>query len=141
MASLVGVDAEVRGVESMGVSGDAAALARDAARTLGVVASVTGPIDRVSDGDRVLLVDNGHELLASVTGTGCMSTALTGCFVAAKPDAPLEAAAEALAAFGVAAEDAAEGAGGPGSFHARLYDALAALDPETLDGRANVDAA
>ena len=43
-----------------------------------------------------------------------MSSALTGCFLAAKPDEPLEAAAEALAAFGVAAEDAAAGADGPG---------------------------
>jgi hydroxyethylthiazole kinase len=67
-----------------------------------------------------------------------MSSAITGCFLAAKRDEPLEAAAEALAAFGVAAEDAAHGAEGPGSFHVNLYDALAALDPETLDERANV---
>ena len=45
-------------------------------------------------------------------------------------------AAEALAAFGVAAEDAAKEAKGPGSFHAALYDALYNLDPTTLDGRA-----
>ena len=64
-----------------------------------------------------------------------MSSALTGCFLAVRPDAPLEAAAEALAAFGVAAEDAAAGADGPGTFHARLYDALFALDPATLDER------
>ncbi len=61
----------------------------------------------------VLAVANGHELLASVTGTGCMSTALTGCFLAVKPEEPLEAAAEALAAFGVAGEDAARGATRP----------------------------
>jgi hydroxyethylthiazole kinase len=67
-----------------------------------------------------------------------MASALTGCFLAAKADAPLEAAAEALAAFGVAAEDAAALAGGPGTFHAALYDALAALDPDTLDGRAMI---
>ena len=97
---------------------------------------MTGPVDHVSDGDRVLAVANGHELLSTVTGTGCMSSALTGCFLAAKPDEPLAAAAEALVAFGVAGEDAAEGARGPGSFHVGLYDALAALDPATLDGRA-----
>ena len=51
---------------------------------------------------------------------------------------PLEAAAEALAAFGVAGEDAARDAKGPGSFHVGLYDALAALDPETLDSRARI---
>jgi hydroxyethylthiazole kinase len=138
IATLVGVEAEVRGVESMGAGGDPADLAREAARTLGVVASVTGPVDHVSDGDTVVRVENGHELLGLVTGTGCMSTALTGCFLAAKPDRPLEAAAEALAAFGVAGEVAAGQARGPGSFHAALYDALYQLQPNDLDGRARI---
>ncbi|HUH14256.1 MAG TPA: hydroxyethylthiazole kinase [Gaiellaceae bacterium] len=137
VATLVGVEAEVRGVESVGGGGDPAALARDAARTLGVVASVTGPVDHVSDGERSAAIANGHELLAAITGTGCMSTALTGCFLAGKEDA-FEAAAEALVAFGVAGEDAAADAKGPGSFHVALYDALAALDPATLSARARV---
>jgi hydroxyethylthiazole kinase len=137
VATLVGVAAEVRGVESIGGGGEPADLARAAARKHGLVASVTGPVDHVSDGERVLAVANGHELLTSVTGTGCMSSAVTGCFVAVKEDT-LEAAAEALAAFGVAAEDAARAARGPGSFHVDLYDALAALDPETLDSRARI---
>jgi hydroxyethylthiazole kinase len=139
VATLVGEQAEVRGVESIGAGLDAARLARVASERLGVIASVTGPVDYVSDGERVLSVANGHELLATVTGTGCMSSALSGCFLAAKPDEPLEAAAEALAAFGVAAEAAAAGAGGPGTFHARLYDALYALDPDTLDERTRID--
>jgi hydroxyethylthiazole kinase len=139
VATLIGADAEVRGVESIGAGMAAAELAREAARRLGVVASVTGAVDHVSDGERVLAVDNGHPLLATVTGTGCMSSALTGCFLAAKPELPLEAAAEALAAFGVAAEDAAAGAKGPGTFHARLYDALYALDPAELDGRTRIE--
>ena len=138
VATLVGVEAEVRGVESIGAGGEPAELAREAARRLGVVASVTGPVDHVSDGERTLAVANGHELLAAVTGTGCMSSAITGCFLAAKSDDALSAAAEALAAFGVADEDAALGAHGPGTFHVNLYDALAGLDPETLDGRARI---
>jgi hydroxyethylthiazole kinase len=138
VATLVGIEAEVRGVESIAAGGDAAELARAAAGTLDLVASVTGPVDHVSDGRRVVAIENGHELLATVTGTGCMSSAITGCFLAAKPDDPLEAAAEALAAFGVAGEDAAEYARGPGTFHAGLYDALYALDPATLDSRARV---
>jgi hydroxyethylthiazole kinase len=135
VATLVGVDAEVRGVESIGDSGDSAELARAAARQLGVVASVTGAIDHVSDGERVVAIANGHPLLAAITGTGCMSSAITGCFLAVA-DSPLDGAVEALVAFGVAGEDAAREAKGPGSFHVALYDALAALDPETLDGKA-----
>jgi hydroxyethylthiazole kinase len=138
IATLMGVAAEVRGVESIDVGDDPAELARLAGQSLGLVASVTGVVDHVSDGKRALAVANGHELLASVTGTGCMSSAITGCFLAAKREQPLEAAAEALAAFGVAAENAARDAKGPGSFHVNLYDELAALDPATLDGRARI---
>ena len=75
-------------------------------------------------------------MLATITGTGCISSALTGCFLAVNADRPLEAAAEALVALGVAGEEAARDAKGPGSFHVGLYDALAALDPATLDGKA-----
>jgi hydroxyethylthiazole kinase len=138
VATLVGLDAEVRGVESIDAGGEAAELAREAARTLGLVAAVTGPVDHVSDGSRVAAISNGHELLATVSGTGCMATAITGAFLAAKPADAFEAAIEALVAFGVAGEDAAVEARGPGTFHAGLYDALAALDPDDLDARARV---
>ena len=140
VATLVGVEAEVRGVESVDAGGDPADLSRTAARTLGLVASVTGPVDHISDGERAAAVANGHELLASITGTGCMSTAMTGCFLAGTGD-PYEAAVEALVAFGVAGEDAAAGARGPGSFHVGLYDALAGLDPATLSRRAKIESA
>jgi hydroxyethylthiazole kinase len=136
VATLVGVEAEVRGVESLGAGGAPADLARAAATALGLVASVTGAVDHVSDGTRAAAVANGDPLLAAVTGTGCMSTALTGCFLAV--DAPFDAAVHALVAFGVAGEEAARGAAGPGSFHVRLYDALASLYPDTLDTRARV---
>jgi hydroxyethylthiazole kinase len=138
VATLVGVDAEVRGVESIATGGDPADLAREAGRQLGLVASVTGAVDHVSDGETVIRIRNGHEMLATITGSGCMSSAITGCFLAVNQDVPLAAAAEALVAFGVAGEDAAVGAKGPGSFHVALYDELAALDPVTLDARANI---
>ncbi len=139
VATLVGLDAEVRGVESIGGGGEPAELARQAARALDLVVSVTGAVDHVSDGERVLSASNGHELLARVTGTGCMSSAITGCFLAVRPEAPLLAATEALATFGVAAEHAAAVARGPGSFHVALYDALANLEPGTLDASSRVE--
>jgi hydroxyethylthiazole kinase len=137
VATLVGVAAEMRGVESIGAGGDPAEIAREAGRSLGLVASVTGTVDHVSDGERTAAISNGDAMLATITGTGCMSTAITGCFLAVA-DSAFDAAVEALVAFGVAGEDAARDAKGPGSFHVNLYDALAALDPATLDGRARV---
>ena len=139
LATLAGREAEIRGVESIGATDSGAELAKTAAAELGCVVAVTGPVDHVSDGERVVAVANGHELLGTVSGTGCMSTAITGCFLAVARERPLEAAAEALIAFGVAGEDAAQTARGPGTFHAGLYDALYNLDPETLDSRAKVE--
>ena len=138
IATLAGRQAEIRGVEAVGAGGGPE-LAREAARALGCVAAVTGPVDHVSDGKTVHAVANGHELLGSVTGTGCMATTITGCFLAVRADDPLGAATEALVAFGVAGEDAAKRAKGPGSFHVALYDALYSLDPKKLDGRAKLE--
>jgi hydroxyethylthiazole kinase len=138
IATLAGHQAEIRGVEAVGVVGGPE-LAREAARALGCVVAVTGPVDHVSDGERVVAIANGHELLATVTGTGCMATAITGCFLGVRPDDPLEAAAEALIAFGVAGEEAAKKGKKPGSFHVALYDALYDLDPKRLDSRAKVE--
>ena len=139
IATLAGRQAEIRGVESIGAADSAADLAKVAATELECVVAVTGPVDHVSDGDQLVSIANGHELLGTVSGTGCMSTAMTGCFLAVGADRPLETAAEALVAFGVAGEDAAAGAEGPGSFHVNLYDALYNLDPATLDSRAKLE--
>jgi hydroxyethylthiazole kinase len=138
IATLAGREAEIRGVESIAASDSAPELAQVAAQELRAVVAVTGPVDQVSDGERTVAIGNGDPLLATITGSGCMSTAITACFLAVRPDAPLVAAAEALVAFGVAGEDAAREAKGPGSFHVALYDALYALDPETLDERAQL---
>ena len=139
IATLSGRQAEIRGVESIGTDDSGADLARAAAQALGCVAAVTGPVDHVSDGRRVLAVANGDAMLGLVSGTGCMATAVTGSFLAVRREAALEGAAEALVAFGVAGEEAARSARGPGTFHAALYDALYQLDPDTLDSRARVE--
>lgn len=43
---------------------------------------MTGATDYVSDGQRVIALENGHELMASITGSGCMATTVVGCFSA-----------------------------------------------------------
>jgi hydroxyethylthiazole kinase len=138
VATLAGRAAQIRGVEALGSGDDAGDLAAAAASGLGCVVAVTGAVDAVSDGSTTLRVANGDPLLATVTGTGCIASALTGCFAAVNRDDPLAAATEALVALGVAGEDAAAVSRGPGSFHVALYDALYALSPHSIDGRARV---
>lgn len=124
MAVLAGMEAEIRGVESISTGSDAEVVAGSAASRLGCVAAVTGEVDVISDGSRTLYVHNGHPMLAKVTGTGCMAT--TCVAVMASAGEPfLEATAAALALFGLAGERAARVAGErPGTFHVEIYNAL-----------------
>jgi hydroxyethylthiazole kinase len=127
----------VRGVESVAQIDDRAALARTAARRLNTTVAITGARDVLSDGTRVLGVDNGHRWLTTVTGTGCMSSAAIAVFAAVEPD-PLIAAAAGLVALGLAAERAAESARGPASFKVALLDAVYGLTPEDLSSGARI---
>jgi hydroxyethylthiazole kinase len=127
----------VRGVESVAQVADRVALAREAARRWGITAALTGARDVLSDGERVLGVDNGHRWLTTITGTGCMASAASAAFAAVEPD-PLIAAAAGLATLGLAAERAAESAHGPASFKVALLDAVYALTPESLRAGARV---
>lgn len=138
IATLAGLEAEVRGVESL--SGDAKEAVRGAARALGTTVAATGPTDYVSDGGRVFAVSNGHPLMGRVVGSGCASTAVIGCFAAAG-GGDAETIAGALAFFGLAGEAAAPLADGPGTFEPRLLDAIASLagNPEGLEGRLRVE--
>ena len=124
IATIAGLDAEVRGVESL--AGDARQAAMKAAGSLGVTVAATGETDYVSDGERTLAVSNGHPLMGRVVGSGCASTAVVGCF-AAVGGGEAETVAHALAYFGRAGEVAAESAEGGGTFEPRLLDALAGL--------------
>lgn len=137
VASLCGIEAEVRGVETMGAAQSAVEVVAAAAQRFILTAVVSGATDLVADGERLVAIDNGHPWLTTLTGTGCSVTALVGAFAAVCPD-PVEAAVAGLVSMGVAAELAAKTAYGPGSFRVALQDALYHLNPETLAKRARV---
>lgn len=130
-AAVVGDAATLRGVESDGVY-DVPAIARKLVAR-GGVAAITGARDFITDGRQTLAVDNGHPWLAAMPGAGCMATALVGTFVAVAERTGVAAAAAAgLACFGLAAETAAQRAGGPGTLKPAIIDALYALTPDAL---------
>jgi hydroxyethylthiazole kinase len=128
VGALAGAGGEVRGVESVQGVSDPAGVARELAKRKATVVAITGKRDIISDGTRVFGVDNGHELLKTVTGTGCMATTVIAIFSAVESD-KLLATAAALATFGLAAQNAARGARGPGSFRTALLDGLYNLTP------------
>jgi hydroxyethylthiazole kinase len=101
------------------------------------VIGLTGETDMVTDGARVAVIRNGHPLMARVTAMGCVASALVAACLAVEGDAWLATAA-ALLAIGVAGEEAAACARGPGSFAMEFLDALDRLDRDALLARAKV---
>jgi hydroxyethylthiazole kinase len=139
IGALSGAGGEVKGVESVRGIDKPLEVAASLARARQTVVAITGPRDILSDGQRALAVDNGHEWLAANTGTGCMSTTMIAAFCAVEPDCLLAAAA-ALACYGLAAELAAENAAGPASFKVALFDHLYNLSPQRLAEGARISA-
>jgi hydroxyethylthiazole kinase len=129
-----------RGVDSTHASDDALEPARRLARDTGALVAMTGAVDYVTDGTRVVAIHNGDPMMARVTGLGCTASALVGAVLAVAAGDPFGATVAALAALGVAGEIAAEGAAGPGTLQLRILDALYTLDEETLRRRVHAEA-
>ena len=124
-----------RGVDTSNLPDDRADAARTLARLTRSVVMQTGETDLVTDGEQVLQVHGGSEILCLVTGAGCMLSALTGAFLAANPNDPLLAAAAAAETMSVCAEIAQKRlriGEGNASFRTRLIDAMCNLTPETF---------
>jgi hydroxyethylthiazole kinase len=96
-----------------------------------IVLALTGAVDLITDGTRIIQIANGHALMGHVTAMGCAGTALIAAFIALH-DSPVEAAASALLVTGFAGEIAARASNGPGTFQPAYLDALFNLETPTL---------
>lgn len=127
--SIASTKVTTKGVDAVHDVEHAADTARKMARQLECVVAITGPIDLITDGDRVVRCENGDPMLGRITGTGCAATATIGAFAGVTRD-PLEAASAGLAFFGLAGEKAAARSKSPGSFMIALLDAMYEITPE-----------
>ena len=125
-----------KGVDSIDTPEAALPAAVELAGLHGSVVAISGPVDHLTDGARVVTVANGHPLLTKVTGVGCALGAMIAGFAAVLAD-PLLAAVAATATLTVAADAATESSAvaGPGSFAVALLDRLATLTPAELADR------
>lgn len=126
-----------KGVDSTQTSNAALTAAIGLANKLPCTVAVTGGVDMVTDGNRLVCFGNGHVLMTKVTALGCSLSALIAAFLAVDDD-PWLAAAAATAYFGVCGELAAEGVPGPASLRIRLIDLLYSLDASTFERRLKV---
>ena len=138
--ALVGAGAGGRGVDSSDTIGTAAPAAVELARRTGAVVAVSGPEDFITDGQSALIVTNGHELLTRVTGAGCALGSTVAAFLGSRGEAPpLHAVVAAHAVYGIAAEQAAAGAAGPGTFLPLFLDALGSLKASDVAALARIE--
>ena len=120
--ALAGMSAGGRGVDTTDTAAAALPAAQALARRLATVVAVTGEVDYVTDGERVLSVAGGNPLMTRVVGTGCALSAVVAAS-AALPGDRLENVAAACGLMKQAGEIAAR-QGGPGSFIPAFLDAL-----------------
>ncbi|MFA6470473.1 MAG: hydroxyethylthiazole kinase [Candidatus Latescibacterota bacterium] len=132
IARLAGKDVITRGVESSKVDADMITIAKELAAAQGLCVVVTGKEDIVSDGSSVYVISNGHAMMGSVVGTGCMAASVIGSFAAVENDSALASAA-ALVCYGIAGELAAVNSNGPGSFKSNFYDEVYNLDRTKIE--------
>jgi hypothetical protein len=96
----------VSGTDTTEESAAAVQAAQQLACQCGCAVLVTGAVDYVTDGERLLALANGDPLMPRVTGVGCAMGALAEACVAAAPDA-FTGAAACAAILGIAGERAA----------------------------------
>ncbi len=109
-------------------------IVRVTASKLNTVVVATGPIDILSDGETVLIVKGGDEMMSRITGSGCMLTSIMGACVGATNS--FDGGLLAVLAMNKAGEKAKikveENNLGTGSFVTFLIDALYNSNGEEL---------
>jgi thiamine-phosphate diphosphorylase/hydroxyethylthiazole kinase len=101
------------------------------------VVLMTGATDVVSDGIRTYVVENGHEYLGAITGSGCTLGTTLSAYLAANQGDKLHAAVAGMLHYEIAAEEAAkrEDVKGPGTFVPAFIDELWRMGKEVAEGK------
>ena len=139
--STKGVDADVADAVTEENLPQAVAFAKAFAKKTGAVIAITGAIDIVADSEKAYCIYNGNKMMSSVTGTGCMLSAISAAYVTANPENKLEAEAAAVCVMGICGEIAYERLtekDGNSSYRNYIIDAIYNLDGETLENRAKI---
>jgi len=127
--SIASTRVTTKGVDAIHDVEHASDTASKIAKQLECVVAITGPVDLITDGSRVIRCKNGDPMLSKITGTGCAATATIAAFAGVTRD-PLEAASAGLAFFGLAGEIASRHSQSPGSFMIALLDAMYDITPD-----------
>ncbi len=121
--SSVGVDSERLDIADMEKA------ATELSAKYGVIILASGKTDIVTDGKTLYRINNGTSMLSKITGTGCISGTLCGCFLAMENS--IYAVVSALAMLGISAELCK--AKGQASFETELFDILSTIADSDIE--------
>lgn len=121
--ALLDVTQKTKGVDSTMQSNDAIASAKTLSKQYNAAIIISGKVDVIVDQDLVEEFDRGSPLMPTITGSGCLLTAVIGAFHAVEVDR-FQAAKIGTLFYGICGEIAEQNAKGPGTFRAEFLDAL-----------------
>lgn len=132
-----GVDADIADKVTEENIDDVIKSLKEFSKQTGAVIIVTGEIDIVTDDKDAYIIKNGHAVMSSITGTGCMLSAMTCAYICANTDNMLKACLASVCLMGYAGEKAyekmVETKAGNSSFRNYLIDAIYNMSGEELD--------
>lgn len=137
-----GVDVNVADLVTRDNLKECIAFAKSYALETGAVIVITGPIDIVADETKAFAIENGTSMMSSITGTGCMLSAVLCAYCSANKEDLLQAALAGVVSMGIAGEMASsmmQTHEGNASYRMHLIDALNTITPDILESRARYD--
>lgn len=129
---LAGEGGDLRGIDAVAGPSDLLSAARGLSQKNVEVVAVTGARDLVVRGEQRAFIENGHPIMAQITGMGCLLSGVIGAFLAVEAD-HWTATVGAIAFFDVAGEKAGLQSKGPGTFKVTFFDSLYTLTPEEVE--------
>lgn len=126
----------VTGVDASDKSVDVESM-KQYAKVQKTILIASGAVDVITDGVEVFECRRGHEMMAHITGSGCMSSVMLGAFLGT--EATIEAAAACCSFIGLCGEAAAEKTkecqGGTMTFRNVFIDEVSLMTPEKIYDR------
>lgn len=130
--ALIGGRAQTRGVDSGEIPICKEELALKVCEELQTITVISGELDVISNGEEVVKVANGDIWLQKVTGTGCMTNSLIGCFAGITNDL-FSAAIAGMSVMSLSGERAKARLAdndGIGTFRVKLVDEISLIDSQ-----------
>jgi hydroxyethylthiazole kinase len=132
--ALCNTNVRTKGVDSTMSTNSALDSGKLLAKEENAIVVLSGEVDYITDGNKVVALRNGSELMARVTGMGCTATAIIGAYAGVEEN-KLKATVAAMAVMGIAGEISAEKSSGNGSMQMNFLDTLYTLDNGDIESK------